>query len=81
MATNSSCRAGTAPAPPTVDGHRPAYGEVTVRRLGAALITSEPIPARTGTNGSLFAAACRPHMNIASSTSSSSSAPLSRAAR
>lgn len=58
-----------------------SYGEVTVRRPGLTRMTSEPIPARTGMKGSRFAAACSPHMNIASSTSVNSKAPLCRAAR
>ncbi|CAO0835166.1 hypothetical protein SMICM17S_06481 [Streptomyces microflavus] len=58
-----------------------SYGEVTVRSWGLTRITSEPSPARTGRNGSRLAAACSPHMNIASSISVSANAPRCRAAR
>ncbi len=58
-----------------------SYGEVTVRSVGLTRMTSEPSPARTGRNGSRLAAACSPHMNIASSISVSANAPRCRAAR
>lgn len=69
-------RAGTA-----TNSSPSAYGEVTVRSSGLTRMTSEPRPARTGRKGIRLAAACRPHMNMASSSSVRAKARLSRAAR